>query len=156
MHLKVSQDSKNNLFIRPYWLGWSIFWDIWFHRAWLQFLDIQSCIQAQYSRWLDLLDTGTTGGQQDFLEMPHLHSLACSVKQCLKLYQYILEKYPANLISKDEPGDLQTTYAVLDNAPQEVIQFLMGHNLNFFPDCELNWTRIIETLTRENAPLVCI
>ena len=43
-----------------------------------------------------------TGLQQDCLGMTPLHILACSTVQCLELYQLVVEKYPANLIVKDE------------------------------------------------------
>ena len=45
-----------------------------------------------------------TGLQQDCLGMTPLHILACSTVQCLELYQFMIDKYPANLIVADAWG----------------------------------------------------
>ena len=47
-----------------------------------------------------------TGNQQDSLGMTPLHILTCSSVHVIELYRVIIEKYPANLITKDRWGAL--------------------------------------------------
>lgn len=56
-----------------------------------------------------------TGMQQDCLGMTPLHILACSKRHDVKLYQFILERYPENLVTKDKWGDLPILYALWGN-----------------------------------------
>lgn len=63
-----------------------------------------------------------TGLQQDCLGMTPLHILACSIVQCLEAYQFMIEKYPNNLTVEDAWGALPLLYAVLGDAPCEVVK----------------------------------
>ena len=59
--------------------------------------------------------------------MTPLHILACSTVQCLDLFQFMIEKYPANLIVEDEwrAVPVPLLYAIWGDAPREVVQFLV-------------------------------
>jgi len=94
-----------------------------------------------------------TGKEQDCLGMTPLHILACSTIQDLPLYQAMIEKYPENLITKDKWGGLPILYAIWSNAPSEIIQFLLNSHESIYPNQELNWSNMVETLGRANAPL---
>ena len=66
-----------------------------------------------------------TGNQKDCLGMTPLHILACSTVHHLELYQVLIEKYPENLITKDEWGTVPLFYAVWGNASSEIMQLLV-------------------------------
>jgi hypothetical protein len=58
-----------------------------------------------------------TGNQQDCLGMTPLPILACSTVQSLELYQFMINKYPRNLIVGDVWGTITLLYAVWGDAP---------------------------------------
>ena len=87
-----------------------------------------------------------TGNQQDCLGMTPLHILACSTVHHLELYQALIEKYPENLIVKDEWGAVPLLYTVLGNAPSEIVQCLIESYKSIYPSYELDWTGMITTL----------
>lgn len=87
-----------------------------------------------------------TGKQRDCLGMTPLHILACSTVQQLELYQVLIEKYPENLITEDEWGALPLLYAVLGDAPNDVLQFLATSYQSMYPDYEFNWAKMMEAL----------
>ena len=93
-----------------------------------------------------------TGNQKDCLGMTPLHVLACSSVHHLELYQVLIEKYPTNLITKDEWGALPLLYAVWGNAPSEIVQLLVEKYLSIYPDYEFDWTGMIATLGKRRAP----
>ena len=93
----------------------------------------------------------TSGNEQDCLGMTPLHILACSSVQNLELYRVLIEKYPVNLITKDEWGALPLLYAVWGSAPNEVVQLLVESYLTIYPDYELNWTLMVGTLGEAGA-----
>lgn len=104
-----------------------------------------------------------TGKQKDCLGMTPLHILACSTKHDLELYRLLIGKYPENLITKDEWGDIPLLYAFWGNAPQEVVQLLVERHQTLFPDHAMDWAGMVETLGRApyvpgraSASLVCI
>ena len=66
-----------------------------------------------------------TVNQQDCLGVTPLHILACSSTQELTLYQGIVERYPENLVTRDNRGALPILYALWRNAPSEIVQFLV-------------------------------
>ena len=66
----------------------------------------------------------TSGNEQDCLGMTPLHILACSSVQNLELYRVLIEKYPENLITKDEWGaSLPLLYAVWGDAPMRLYNY---------------------------------
>ena len=91
-----------------------------------------------------------TGKQQDCLGMTPLHILACSTVQNLDLYKVIVDKYPENLITEDEWGTLPLLYAVWGNAPSEIVQYLVERYQSIYPEYELDWTYMVETLSLAN------
>ena len=94
-----------------------------------------------------------TGNQQDCLGMTPLHVLASSTVQNIESYQVLIEKYPENLIVKDEWGTVPLFYAVWGNASSEIVQLLVEKYLSIYPDNELdNWTKMITTLGVRSAP----
>ena len=78
-----------------------------------------------------------TGLQQDCLGMNPLHILACLTVQRLEHYQFMVDKYPANLIVGDAWWAVPLLYAVLGNAPSEVVQFLVNSYQFFYPNHEI-------------------
>jgi hypothetical protein len=93
-----------------------------------------------------------TGFEQDCLGMTPLHIMACSTVQQRELYQLVVEKYPANLIVKDEWGALILLYALWGDAPSEIIHFLINSYQSFYPDHVFEWSTMLITLGRANAP----
>ena len=93
-----------------------------------------------------------TGNHQDCLGMSPLHILACSSLHNLEVYRVIVEKYPANLITKDRWGALPLLYAFWGAAPVEIIQFLLASYKSLYPGYEFNWTMMVETLGRCDTP----
>jgi len=91
-----------------------------------------------------------SGKQQDCLGMTPLHILACSTGQNIELYRVLIEKYPENLTTKDQWGALPLLYAVWSNVPDEIIQFLVESYQSIYPDFEVNWIDMIDTMGRIN------
>ena len=92
-----------------------------------------------------------TGTEQDCLGMTPLHILACSTVQNTELYRVLIDKYPENLITEDGWGAVPLLYAIWGNAPNEIIQFLVESDQSLYPDYELNWSSMVETLGKANA-----
>jgi hypothetical protein len=94
----------------------------------------------------------TTGNQQDCLGMTPLHILTCSSVHDLEVYRVIVEKYPANLITKDRWGAVPLFYAFWGAAPAEIIQFLLDSYQTLYPNHTFNWTMMVETMGRCDTP----
>ena len=97
-----------------------------------------------------------TGLRQDCLGMTPLHILACSTVPCLELFQLMVEKYPENLIVKDSWGATPLLYAVLGNAPSQIVHFLVQSYQFLYPDHEFSWSDMLITLGRANSPRAVI
>ena len=91
-----------------------------------------------------------TGFEQDCFGMTPLHIMACSTVQQRELYQLVVEKYPANLIVKDEWGALPLLYALWGDAPSEIIHFLINSYQSFYPDHVFEWSTMLITLGQAN------
>jgi len=89
--------------------------------------------------------------QQDALGMTPLHILACSSLQNLELYRVLIQKYPESLVTQDRWGALPLLYAVWGSAPSEIVQFLVQSYQTIFPNYQLKWTMMFETLGRANV-----
>lgn len=94
----------------------------------------------------------SSGNQQDCLGMTPLHILACSTVQQLGLYRVLVEKYPETLVKEDRWGALPIFYVIWGNAPDEIVQFLVESYQSLYPNHELNWSMMIETLGKAGAP----
>jgi hypothetical protein len=92
------------------------------------------------------------GNQQDCLGMTPLHILACSSMHDLEVYRLIVENYPSNLITEDRWGALPLLYAFWGAAPTEIIQFLLDSYKLFYPNHVFNWTNMVWTIGRTDAP----
>jgi hypothetical protein len=93
-----------------------------------------------------------TGSQQDCLGMTPLHILTCSSVHDLEVYRLIVEKYPANLITKDRWGATPLLYSFWGAAPAEIIEFLLESYQSLYPDHVFNWTMMVWTLGRCDTP----
>ena len=93
-----------------------------------------------------------TGNLQDCLGMTPLHILACSSVHDLELYQLIVEKYPANLITRDRWGALPLLYAFWGAAPNKIIHFLVESYQSLYPSHVFNWTLMVETMGTCDTP----
>jgi hypothetical protein len=93
-----------------------------------------------------------TGNQQDCLGMTPLHILTCSSVHAIEVYRVIVENYPANLITEDRWGALPLLYAFWGAAPTEIIQFLLESYQSLYPDHVFNWTNMVWTIGRTDAP----
>ena len=98
----------------------------------------------------------SSGNQRDCMGMTPLHILACSTIQIIELYRVLIEQYPKNLVTKDGWRAVPLLYAVWGQAPDDIIQFLVGSHQSIYPNCKLNWTSMIRTLFRASAPLEVI
>ena len=64
----------------------------------------------------------------------------------------IVEKYPANLITKDRWGATPLLYSFWGAAPAEIIQFLLKSYQSLYPGHVFNWTMMVETMGRCDTP----
>jgi len=64
----------------------------------------------------------------------------------------IVEKYPANLITKDRWGATPLLYSFWGAAPAEIIQFLLESYQSLYPGHVFNWTMMVETMGRCDTP----
>ena len=94
-----------------------------------------------------------TGIEQDCLGMTPLHILACSTIHIhqLKIYQFMVEKYPENLIARDAWGATPLLYAVWGDSPSEIIQFLINSYQSLYLHHEFDWNDMVFTLGRANV-----
>ena len=92
------------------------------------------------------------GNLQDTLGMTPLHILACSTVQNIELYKVLVEKYPETLVTKDSWLDIPLLYAVWGDTPDDIVQFLVKSYQSIHPKYELNWTDMVVTLGRADAP----
>jgi hypothetical protein len=90
---------------------------------------------------------------QDCLGMTPLHILACSTKQNLDIVQFIVATYPKHLVTKDKWDCFPLLYAIWFGASQVIIQFLVNSQKSAFPNHNLNWDMMIETLCRAAVSL---
>ena len=93
-----------------------------------------------------------TGREQDCLGMTPLHILACSTVQNISLYQMLIDRYPENLITEDQWGAVPILYVVWGNEPNEIIHFLVERLSSLYPNYQLNFTTMVETLGKASAP----
>jgi hypothetical protein len=70
----------------------------------------------------------------------------------IEVYRVIIENYPANLITKDRWGALPLLYAFWGAAPAEIIQFLLDSYKLLYPNHVFNWTDMVWTIGRTDAP----
>ena len=96
------------------------------------------------------------GCRQDCFRMTPLHILACSAKHDLEVYQVLIERYPENLITRDNWGDVPFLYALWGNAPVDVVRLLAKSYQTFYPSHTLEWGKMVETMFDAGAPLFCI
>jgi len=94
----------------------------------------------------------TTGNEQDYLGMTPLHILACSSVQNIDMYRIILEKYPGNLITKDLWGEIPLVYAIWGEAPSEIVWLLIDSITVKYPDYDLEWGEMFETVAKGDPP----
>jgi hypothetical protein len=97
-----------------------------------------------------------TGLHQDCLGMTPLHVLACSTVQRLELYQFMVIKYPNNLIIEDAWGATPLFYAIWGDAPSEIVELLVKSYQSLYPNHEFDWNDMVITLGRANASTTVI
>jgi hypothetical protein len=112
----------------------------------------QSYHQGVLQNLMDSIKLDSTGNQQDCLGMTPLHLLACSSVHETELYCLIIENYPTNLITEDRWGATPLLYAFWGAAPTEIIQFLLNSYQLLYPDHIFNWTMMVKTMGRTDAP----
>ena len=71
----------------------------------------------------------------------------------LEVYRVIVAKYPANLTTVDAWGATPLLYAIWGAAPSEIINFLIDSYQSLYPNHEFDWTDMVITLGRANAPV---
>jgi hypothetical protein len=70
------------------------------------------------------------GLQQDCFGMTPLHILLCSSAGCdVRVCQCMIEKYPGAMLIEDKWGEIPLVYALLGEAPIEVIHFLLESHM---------------------------
>jgi hypothetical protein len=72
------------------------------------------------------------------------------------VYRVIIENYPANLITEDRWGATPLLYAFWGAAPDEIIQFLVDSYQLLYPGHQFNWTMMVKTIGKCDAPKECI
>jgi hypothetical protein len=92
-----------------------------------------------------------TGIEQDCLGMTPLHILACSTVNHLEIYQFMVEKYPENLIVSDAWGATPLLYAIWTDSPSEIIQFLITSYQSLYLHHEFDWNDMVFTLGQANV-----
>jgi len=92
----------------------------------------------------------------DCLGMTPLHILASSTKQDLPLYRSIVRYCPKSLVTEDKWGCIPVLYALWSNAPGEIIQFLIDSQKSAFPNVNVDFDTMVETLCRAGSSLEII
>jgi hypothetical protein len=93
-----------------------------------------------------------SGKQQDCLGMTPLHILACSTVHHLEIYSFVIDQYPETLIMEDAWGAVPLLYAIWGSAPCEIVNLLASRYQYHYPNHAINWSMMIMTLGRVNAP----
>jgi hypothetical protein len=93
-----------------------------------------------------------SGRLQDCLGMTPLHILACSTVHHLEIYRFMIDQYPETLIMEDAWGMSPLMYTIWGSAPSEIIQLLVDSYQLHYPNHAFNWSTMIMTLGRVNAP----
>jgi hypothetical protein len=70
-------------------------------------------------------ETNKSATTRDCLGMTPLMICACSSKHDVELYHLVVDAYPQTLIWRDEWDGVALLYAIWNNAPKEIIQFLV-------------------------------
>eukprot|EP00980_Cylindrotheca_fusiformis_P030372 scaffold24719_cov147-Cylindrotheca_fusiformis.AAC.2 len=76
---------------------------------------------------------------QDCLGMTPLHILTLSKTQRLDLYKACVQFNPKDLVTEDKWGALPVHYACENNAPVEIVQYLLGEQESYFKEEMVNW-----------------
>jgi hypothetical protein len=92
-----------------------------------------------------------TGIEQDCLGMTPLHILACSTIHQLEIYQFMVAKYPENMIVRDAWGATPLLYVIWGDSPCEIVQFIINSYQSLYPDHEFDWNTMLITLGRAHA-----
>jgi len=74
----------------------------------------------------------------------------------MEVYRLIIEEYPSNLITEDKWRAIPLLYAFWGAAPAEIIQLLLESYQSLYPGHVFNWTMMVETIGRTDAPNKCI
>ncbi len=93
------------------------------------------------------------GKRQDIFRMTPLHILACSTIHHLEMYQLLVEKYPENLTVKDKWGETPLMYTFCCNAPMGIIEFLVESYKSEYPNFDIDWESMIDSLIYLRAPV---
>mmetsp|Transcript_27228 Transcript_27228/g.58357 ORF Transcript_27228/g.58357 Transcript_27228/m.58357 type:complete len:490 (-) Transcript_27228:298-1767(-) len=93
---------------------------------------------------------------QDCLGMTPLHILACSTNHHLDMYQMLLSRHPEYLITKDAWGDMPLMYVLWGRAPRGIVCLLTQSMQTYYPDVQVDWAKMCETLCAATAPIACI
>ena len=91
--------------------------------------------------------------QVDCFGFNPLHALACSSRQSLDVYRMIVERHPSNLIGKDLWGETPLTYVFWNDAPHEVVQYMLRCYRHKCPGFVVDWNHMLYTLCLGNAPI---
>ena len=91
--------------------------------------------------------------QVDCFGFNPLHALACSSRQSLEVYRMIVERFPNNLSLQDRWGETPLTYVFWNDAPHEVVQYMLRCYRHKCPGFVVDWNRMLYTLCLGNAPI---
>eukprot|EP00980_Cylindrotheca_fusiformis_P030597 scaffold25086_cov127-Cylindrotheca_fusiformis.AAC.1 len=82
--------------------------------------------------------------RQDAFGMTPLHLLALSKKQDIRVYQWLVERNPEDLLLEDTWGYLPAYYACLSgDASLEIVQYL----LNKAPQTKRDWKKLVDSFS---------
>lgn len=97
--------------------------------------------------------------RQDCLGMTPLHILALSKVQRFELYQACLQECADDLISKDKWGALPIHYALENNVPLPIVQYLLQQQQRHFPNDSIHLDKFllnhgVDFFQRASLPMV--
>jgi hypothetical protein len=96
------------------------------------------------------------GLQKDCLDMTPLHVLSASSTgdSDILFYQYIVEKYPDAMITRDRWSKVPLAYALLGMAPLKIIHFLLATHKNLWQYIPFDFGVMIQRLATKDGASV--
>ncbi|KAL9178713.1 hypothetical protein ACHAXT_003844 [Thalassiosira profunda] len=91
---------------------------------------------------------------QDCLGMTPLHILACSCNSDLDLYKIVVRKFPSYLVTKDKWGKEPLYYALVGEAPLDILQFLFGAHRDVWGGLPFDFADMVKQLLNSKETTV--
>ena len=89
---------------------------------------------------------------QDCLGMTPLHIIVSSGKHEIELYELLIEKCSNALIIQDKWSKTPLKYALLSEAPLNVVNYLLGKHCKKWEQVQFDFCEAVKILAEKNGP----